>query len=93
MAVKIVWPLESHKTRRSTRTMDELVKVVAERAGIPEDKARTAVNTVMGFLQERLPASIASQLENVTSSVGGGVADMAGDVIGGLGGMLGGKKD
>jgi hypothetical protein len=73
--------------------MDELVKVVAERAGIPEDKARTAVNTVMGFLQERLPASIASQLENVTSSVGGGVADMAGDVIGGLGGMLSGKKD
>jgi hypothetical protein len=72
--------------------MDELVKVVAERAGIPEDKARTAVNTVMGFLQERLPASIASQLENVTGSVGGGVADMAGDVIGGLGGMLGGKK-
>jgi len=73
--------------------MDELVKLVAERAGIPEDKARTAVNTVMGFLQERLPASIASQLENVTSSVGGGVADMAGDVIGGLGGMLGGKKE
>lgn len=72
--------------------MDELVKLVAERAGIPEDKARTAVKTTMGFLQERLPASIASQLENVTSSVGGGVADMAGDVIGGLGGMLGGKK-
>ncbi|HEX8143203.1 MAG TPA: hypothetical protein VF553_11450 [Pyrinomonadaceae bacterium] len=73
--------------------MDELVKVVAERAGIPEDKARTAVNTVMAFLQERLPASIAGQLENVTSNVGGGVADMAGDVIGGLGGMLGGKKE
>jgi hypothetical protein len=73
--------------------MDELVKVVAERAGIPEDKARTAVNTVMGFLQERLPASVASQLENLTSSVGGNVADMAGGVIGGLGGMLGGKKD
>ncbi|HEX8774367.1 MAG TPA: hypothetical protein VF735_12385 [Pyrinomonadaceae bacterium] len=74
--------------------MDELVKLVAERAGIPEDKARAAVKTVMGFLQERLPASIAGQLENVTSSVGGGVADMAGDVIGGLGGMLGGgKKD
>jgi hypothetical protein len=73
--------------------MDELVKVVAERAGIPEDKARTAVNTVLGFLQERLPASVAGQLENLTGSVGGGVADMAGDVIGGLGGMLGGKKD
>ncbi len=73
--------------------MDELVKVVAERAGIPEDKARTAVNTVIGFLQERLPASVAGQLENLTQSVGGNVADMAGDVIGGLGGMLGGKKD
>jgi uncharacterized protein (DUF2267 family) len=74
--------------------MDELVKQVAERAGISEDKARTAVNTVMGFLQERLPASVAGQLENLTKNVGSGVADMAGDVIGGLGGMLGGgKKD
>ncbi|HEV2913483.1 MAG TPA: hypothetical protein VGX92_09390 [Pyrinomonadaceae bacterium] len=73
--------------------MDELIKQVAERAGIPEDKARTAVNTVMGFLQERLPASIAGQIENVTTNVGGGVADMAGNVIGDLGSMLGGKKD
>ncbi|HEX8140866.1 MAG TPA: hypothetical protein VF544_25085 [Pyrinomonadaceae bacterium] len=74
--------------------MDELVKVVAERAGIPEDKARTAVNTVIGFLQERLPASVAGQLQNLTGSAGGNAADVAGDVIGGLGGMLGGgKKD
>jgi hypothetical protein len=74
--------------------MDELIKLVAERAGIPEDKARTAVKTTMGFLQERLPASIAGQIENVTTNVGGGVADMASDVIGGLGGVLGGgKKD
>jgi hypothetical protein len=75
--------------------MDELVKVVAERAGISEDKARTAVNTVMGFLQERLPASVAGQLQNLTGTGGGSgnVSDMAGDVIGGLGGMFGGKKD
>lgn len=76
--------------------MDELVKQVAQKTGITEDQARTAVNTVLGFLKERLPAPIAGQLDNLTaggSSGGGGAADMAGGVIGDLGSMFGGKKD
>jgi hypothetical protein len=54
-----------------------------------------AVNTVLGFLKERLPAPIAGQLDNLTAggSSGGGAADMAGGVIGDLGSMFGGKKD
>ena len=77
--------------------MDELIRQVAERTGIGEDKARTAVETVVGFLKERLPAPIAGHLDGVLgggagAGGGGALADQAGDVLGGLGGMFG-KKD
>ena len=72
--------------------MDELIKRVAERTGMGEDKARTAVDTVVGFLKERLPAPLAGQVDNVLGSgAAGGAADKAGDMLGGLGGMFGGK--
>lgn len=35
--------------------MDELVRQVTQRTGISEEQARTAVETVVGFLKERLP--------------------------------------
>ena len=76
--------------------MDELVRQVVERTGISEPQARTAVETVVGFLKERLPAPIAGQVDNaVAGSAGvvGGITDKAGDVLGGLGGMFGGKKE
>ncbi|HEX8097608.1 MAG TPA: hypothetical protein VF507_06210 [Pyrinomonadaceae bacterium] len=81
--------------------MEDLVKQVSQRAGISEDKAREAVNTVLGFLKERLPGPIAGQVDNVMNTAGGTIAnaggalaDQAGNLIGGLGGMLGGgKKD
>ncbi len=66
--------------------MDELVKLVAQKAGIPEDAARTAVNTVLGFLKEKLPAPLAGQIDGLLH--GGGVSP---DVLGGLGGILGKK--
>ena len=73
--------------------MDELVRQVAEKTGIAEEQARTAVTTVLGFLKERLPAPLAGQLDGVIAGGAGavgGIADKAGDVLGGLGGMLGG---
>lgn len=79
--------------------MDELIKQVAERTGIGEDKARTAVETVLGFLKQRLPAPVAGQLDGALQSGGGqggalgGIADRAGDALGGLGGMFGDKKE
>ena len=73
--------------------MDELIKRVAERTGMGEDKARAAVDTVVGFLKERLPAPLAGQVDNVLgSSAVGDVADRAGDMLGGLGGMFGNKE-
>jgi len=75
--------------------MDQLIKQVVERTGISEEQARTAVQTVLGFVKDRLPAPIASQVESVIGGgggAGGGLADKAGDVLGGLGGMFGGNK-
>ena len=78
--------------------MNELIKQVSERTGISEDKARTAVETVVGFLKERLPAPIAGQVDNVLNSGAGAIgsagdslADKAGDALGGLGGLFGKK--
>ena len=36
--------------------MDELIKLVSEKTGLPEATARVAVETVLGFLKDRLPA-------------------------------------
>ena len=76
--------------------MDELIRQVTERTGISEQQARTAVETVLGFLKTRLPAPIAGHLDSFTgggsapAGEGGGLAGQAGDVLGGLGGMFGG---
>jgi hypothetical protein len=32
--------------------MDELVKLLTEKTGLPDDKARMAIETVIGFLKE-----------------------------------------
>lgn len=76
--------------------MDELIKQVVERTGISEQQARGAVETVLGFLKNRLPEPIAGQLDGLVGGAGGavgGLADKAGDVLGGLGGMFGGNKE
>lgn len=66
--------------------MDELVRMVSEKTGIGEDKARVAVTTVINFLKDRLPAPIASQIDGVISGKG------VGDVTKGIGGMFGSKE-
>jgi hypothetical protein len=63
--------------------MDELVKLVAKKVGIPPEQAKAAVETVLGFLKKKLPAPVAAQIDGVLG--GGGVAA---DVKKGLGGLL-----
>jgi uncharacterized protein (DUF2267 family) len=66
--------------------MDELIKLVSGKAGISEDQAKQAVETVMGFLKDKLPAPIASQVEGI---LGGGEMPDVGDLSKKLGGILG----
>jgi len=71
--------------------MDELIKRITEKTGISEDQARSAVNTVAGFLKEKLPAPLAGQIDNVLTGAGGAVTDKLGDVAGKVGGLFGGS--
>ena len=77
--------------------MEELIKQVAQRTGISEAQAQTAVTTVLGFLKTRLPEPLAGHLDSflgggagAVGDVAGGLGGAAGSVLGGLGGMLGG---
>jgi len=69
--------------------MDELVSQVAAKTGLSPDKARTAVETVVNFIKGKIPAPLASQLDGLLA--GGGGTSAAGDVVKGLGDMLGKK--
>lgn len=70
--------------------MDELIKLVSKKTGISEAMAKTAVETVLGFLKDRLPDPIAGQIDAVVG--GGGGLGQAGNVAGALGGLFGKKK-
>lgn len=59
--------------------MDELVRLVAQRTGLPEEQARAATLAVIDFIKAKLPAPLAGQIDSLLS--GGGSA--------GLGGLLG----
>ena len=68
--------------------MDELIKSVSARAGVSEDQAKKAVQSVVEFLKAKFPA-IGGQLEKLIQGGGGGGG--LGDIAGKIGGMLGGK--
>jgi hypothetical protein len=69
-----------------------LVQLIQERTGISEEQAKGAVDTVVGFLKERLPAPVAGQIDGLVGSDVSGVADQLGGLAGGLGGMFGKKE-
>lgn len=68
--------------------MEQITKMVAEKTGMNEAMARVAVDTVIGFLKERLPAPARGLVDTALAAQGAGGA--AGAVPAGLGGMLGG---
>ncbi len=69
--------------------MDELVKLVSQKTGLSEAQAKVAVDTVVGYLKQKLPAPVAGQIDGILSGAGGGGA--LGDQIKGIGKMLGKK--
>ena len=53
--------------------MDDLIKQVTAKAGISEEQASKAVETVLGFLKDELPGSLAGQIDDLLN---GDVGDM-----------------
>ncbi|MGL6075283.1 MAG: hypothetical protein ACRC8S_14085 [Fimbriiglobus sp.] len=75
--------------------MDQLIKLVTEKAGISPEQAQAAVSTVVGFIKEKLPAGLGSQLDGLIGGEAGGGMPNLGDIagkLGGLGGMFGGDS-
>lgn len=74
--------------------MDEIINLVSQKVGIPTDKAQLAVSTVLGYLTDRLPSPIASQLDSAAKGGAskGGMAAGLGDVAKDVGGMFGSQK-
>ena len=58
--------------------MDELVKMVAARTGIPEDKARMAVELIVQHLKGKLPEPLAGQIDAALTGGGGGLGGLLG---------------
>jgi hypothetical protein len=69
--------------------MDEPVKLVSEKTGLSEEMAKVAVETVIDYLKDKLPAPVAGQIDNVLG--GNGAAQDAGGLVEGLGGLFGKK--
>ena len=82
--------------------MDDLIKMIQEKTGLPVDKAQDVIETVVGFIADKLPGPIGDQVkgflgdegggESGGGDEGGGLMDQAKDALGGLGGLLGGDK-
>jgi nucleoid DNA-binding protein len=64
--------------------LNELIKLITQKTGISEEQAKQAIEQVVEFLKQRLPAPIASQIDGL---LGGGMPDLSQ----GLGGLFGRK--
>jgi hypothetical protein len=62
--------------------MNELVQQVCQRTGLSEDKAQQAVQTVIGFLKEKLPGPVAGQIDSALQGGSGGISGALGSVLG-----------
>jgi hypothetical protein len=74
--------------------MNELIQRLIDKTGIPEDKARTALDVVVNFLKEKLPAPVAAQLDGLMAG-GSGMSEKVGEMatgFGAIGGLFGQKQ-
>jgi hypothetical protein len=70
--------------------MDDLIQQITAKTGISDDQARQAIDMAMGFVKDKLPEPIASQLDGFIGGSDGGAGGMMGMVQDQLGGMMGG---
>ena len=71
--------------------MNELVKLLKEKTGLADDQAKQAVETVLGFLKEKLPAPIGAQIDGLLSGMTADTGKSVGDAAQGIIDLLGKK--
>ena len=67
--------------------MDELIALITEKVGLPQDKAQMAVELVINHLKGKAPA-LSGQLDSLLAGGAGGL----GSVASGLSGLVGGDE-
>jgi hypothetical protein len=77
-----VWKI----VEKGTMIVDELIQQVSKKTGLSPEMAKMAVDTVLGYLKEKLPAPIAGQIDGVLGGSGG--TQGIGNLTKGLGGLL-----
>ena len=60
--------------------MEELMKAIQEKTGLPAEKAEGAARAALDFLADKLPAGLGDKLEDLIAGNSDGIAD----AIGGL---------
>jgi hypothetical protein len=70
--------------------MDDLVKVIVEKTGLPVDQAKSAAQAAVDFIKSKLPESMAGYVDTALNS--GMIDDVAGQAESLLGGLFGKKE-
>lgn len=70
--------------------MEELVKAISDRTGLPADQARGAAQAAIDFIKAKLPDSLQGYVDTALNS--GALDDVAGQAGNILGGLFGGTK-
>jgi hypothetical protein len=69
--------------------MDELINRVTTKTGLSPDQAKAAVESVVGFLKEKLPAPLANSLHSLVSGVEDSGEGLASKTTAALGNLFG----
>ena len=71
--------------------MEDLVKQITERTGLPADQARAAAQTAIDFIKAKLPEAMRGYVDMaLNSGMADDVINQAGNMLGGL---FGGNKE
>lgn len=71
--------------------MKEVIKMVSEKAGVSESTAKVAVETVIGFLKDKMPAGLGNQVESYLNGKSSSKDNPLGGLSDQIGGMFGKK--
>lgn len=69
--------------------MEQLIKMISEKAGISTEQSTKALGAVTNFLKEKMPLGIGSQVESFIKGGNGSTSNVAGDVKEKISGIFG----
>jgi hypothetical protein len=69
--------------------MEELIKMVTQKVGISESQAKSAVETVVSFLKDKMPGGLGSQVESFIGGNAGTIGNVVDSIKDKVGGLLG----